>query len=251
VPADLTTIRSQHATAGQHTRSTQRQRSATTVRRPIVSQLRRHLQHPLTRGQQLLGQLMTDPAGAFHRPGPLRPRLGPPQQPLGLDRRGAHPQLAQRLLRGVDGHRRVRGLVRIHPDHYHRHDWHLLPLPGGQDRGGHAQFQESQRCSRPSFDPRHGEAPARWHVVRKPSPAGAGSGYENQACRDLSTLRARLTAIPARPATPANNWGLSRGTPSKVRHCRGRTRYPFTRLSKLIVPGTSPRKPASCQWICQ
>ena len=25
--------------------------------------------------------------------------------------------------------------------------------------------------SRPSFEPRHGEAPARWHVVRKPSPA--------------------------------------------------------------------------------
>jgi hypothetical protein len=36
--------------------------------------------------------------------------------------------------------------------------------------------------------------------------AGAGSGSESQACRDLSTLRARLTAIPARPATPINNW---------------------------------------------
>ena len=34
----------------------------------------------------------------------------------------------------------------------------------------------------------------------------AGSGYESQACRDLSTLRARLTAIPARPATPTYNW---------------------------------------------
>ena len=32
---------------------------------------------------------------------------------------------------------------------------------------------------------------------------------------------------------------------------RGRARYPFTRLSKLFVPGTSLRKPASCQWICQ
>src|SRR5215831_2416323 len=109
-------------------------------------------------------------------------------------------------IRGVDGHRRVRGLVRIHSDHYYRHDWHLLPLSGGEYRGGHAQFQESQRRSRPSFEPRHGEAPARWHVVRKPSPAGAGSGYENRAYWDLSTLRARLTAIPAGPATPASNW---------------------------------------------
>jgi hypothetical protein len=41
----------------------------------------------------------------------------------------------------------------------------------GEDRGGHAQFQGSHRRSRPSFEPRHGEAPARWHVVRKPSPA--------------------------------------------------------------------------------
>jgi hypothetical protein len=31
--------------------------------------------------------------------------------------------------------------MRIHPDHHHRHDWHLLPLPGDEDRGGHAQFQ--------------------------------------------------------------------------------------------------------------
>ena len=38
--------------------------------------------------------------------------------------------LAQRLLSGVDRHRRVRGLVRIHPDH-HRHESHLLPRPGG------------------------------------------------------------------------------------------------------------------------
>ena len=40
---------------------------------------------------------MTDPAGALYRPGPLRPGLRPGQQPLGLDRRGAHLQLAQRL----------------------------------------------------------------------------------------------------------------------------------------------------------
>src|SRR5262249_19223085 len=40
---------------------------------------------------------------------------------------------------------------------------------------------------------------------------GAGSGYESQACRDLSTLRARPTAFPAGPATPANNWADTAG----------------------------------------
>ena len=54
------------------------------------------------------------------------------------------------------------------------------------------------------------------HATARPRQAGtsfesqatsaAGSGYESQACRDLSTLRARLTAIPARPATPTHNW---------------------------------------------
>jgi hypothetical protein len=58
-------------------------------------QLGRHVQHPLTGRQQLLGQQMTQPARAFDRPGPLGPRLRPRQQPLGLHRRGAHPQLTK------------------------------------------------------------------------------------------------------------------------------------------------------------
>jgi len=154
-------------------------------------------------------------------------------------------------IRGVDGHRRVRGLVRIHPDHYHRHDWHLLPLPGGQDRGGHAQFQESQRRSRPSFEPCHGEAPARWHVVR--------SQAQQEPAADMRTgptgtsQRYEPGSLPSRPGPQRlpTIGRLSRGTPSTVRHCRGRTRYPFTRLSKLFVPGTSLRKPGSCPWTCQ
>ena len=52
-------------------------------------------------------------------------------------------------------------------------------------------------------------APLLSHATARPRQAGtsfesqaqqrAGSGYESQTCRDLSTLRARLTAIPARP----------------------------------------------------
>jgi hypothetical protein len=47
-------------------------------------QLGRHIQHPLTRGGQLLGQQMAHPARAFDRPGALQPGLRPPQQPLRL-----------------------------------------------------------------------------------------------------------------------------------------------------------------------
>src|SRR5262249_55579217 len=44
-------------------------------------QLGRHVQHPLPRCQQLLGQQVTGPAGAFHRPAPAAPGLPPPPPP--------------------------------------------------------------------------------------------------------------------------------------------------------------------------
>ena len=51
-----------------------------------AGQLRLHVQHPLARRDQLLGQQPT--AGALHRPGPLRPQPPPTRrQLLGLDRR--------------------------------------------------------------------------------------------------------------------------------------------------------------------
>jgi len=61
-------------------------------------QLGRHIQHLLTRGDQLLGQQAPQPGGALHRPGPLRPG-GRPRQQLGrLGRASIYPYLAQRLL---------------------------------------------------------------------------------------------------------------------------------------------------------
>ena len=47
-----------------------------------------------------------------------------------------------------------------------------------------------------SFEPRHGEVPAGWHVVRKPAQQG-GRRLESQAHRDLSTLRPG--SLPSRP----------------------------------------------------
>jgi hypothetical protein len=90
------------------------------------AQLGLHVQHPLTRRHQLLGQQVPQPAGPLDRPGPLRPRLRPRQQPFCLHGAGAHPQLTQPLFRPADRHRRVRGLVRVDPDHHYRH---RTPLP--------------------------------------------------------------------------------------------------------------------------
>src|SRR5690348_6688584 len=108
--------------------------------------------------------------------------------------------------------------MRIHPDHHHRHHWHLLPLPGGKTVAGTPNSRDHIGASRSSYEPRHGEAPARWHVVRKPSPArGLAGGSKEPARRDLSTLRPRLTAIPARPATPTNNWAdIARGAGAEL-----------------------------------
>ena len=89
------------------------------------AELGRHIQHPLIRGQQLLGQQVAQPADALYRPGPLRPGRGPGQQPLRLGGAGTDPQLTQRLLGRADRHRRVRGLVRVNPDQH----CHERPLP--------------------------------------------------------------------------------------------------------------------------
>ena len=73
-------------------------------------------------------------------------------------------------------------------------------------RGGHAQFQGSRAAlAQPLMS--HAKARPRHAGTSFESQAsqGAGSGCESQASRDLSTLRARLTAIPYRPATPTNN----------------------------------------------
>jgi hypothetical protein len=116
------------------------------VHRPIRqqphpgAQLGLHVQDPLTRGQQLLGQQVTQAARALDGPGPLRPGRRPGQQLLGLRYRSTHAQLTQRLLRRADRHRRVRALVRI--DAYHHCSHERPSLNAGCDRGGHALFQD-------------------------------------------------------------------------------------------------------------
>src|SRR6516162_1638483 len=98
--------------------------------------------------------------------------------------------------------------MRVDPDHHRHHDNALLPV---------LDLDQRPRRARPIPGITLGaRAPLMSHATARPRQAGtsfesqatsaAGSGYESQACRDLSTLRARLTAIPARPATPTYNW---------------------------------------------
>jgi hypothetical protein len=96
------------------------------------------IQHPLTRGQQLLGQQVAHPPGTLDCPGALRPGRSPPQQLIRLPGAGTYPQLTQFLLGRADHHRRVRGLVRIDPDHHCRHGTTSYPGRGKGSRGGHA-----------------------------------------------------------------------------------------------------------------
>jgi hypothetical protein len=63
--------------------------------------------------------------------------------------------------------------------------------------------------------PRRGPGTLARRSETRPS-KGADSGFESQARRDLSTLRARLTAIPARPATPPSNWTPTTSCPTET-----------------------------------
>jgi len=96
------------------------------------------------------------PAGAFHRPGPLRPGRRPLQQPLRLTSRGSYPHLAKRPFIRAGRYRRVQALMRARTDHHYRHD---LPLPSlfGR-RGPWRACLIPGRPRRTSFEPRHGKA---------------------------------------------------------------------------------------------
>ena len=119
----------------------------------------------LTGRDQLLGQQVPQPVGAFHRPGPLRPGRCPGQQPLCLRGRGPDPHLAQRGLIRIDRHRRVRSLVRVHADHHHRHD---LPLSSHSRQKGTAadmSYYGSVIVAPLTSHTHHPGHPGRWRVA--------------------------------------------------------------------------------------
>jgi hypothetical protein len=123
-------------------------------------QLGLHVQHPLTRRDQLLGQ-----------------------QLLRLHGRGPNPYLAQWYLIRAERHRRMRTLVRVHPDHHCRH---RLPLSSRAPAGPVAGMPNSGSISgRTSFEPRHGKGPTGWHIVIKPGQA-AGRRFGSQPIGPLN-----------------------------------------------------------------
>ena len=118
-------------------------------------QLWRDIQHPLPGRDQLLGQQMPQPAGALHRPGPLRPVRCPRHQLLRLGRGRADPQPAQRLFACANRHRGMRAFVRVHPDHHAIISTLQDPHQG---KGTAAGMPNSGSASaRASFEPRHGK----------------------------------------------------------------------------------------------
>ena len=169
-------------------------------------QLRLHVQHPLTRGQQLLGQQMAHTLSAPGRPGPLRPGVRPRQQLLRLASAGTYSQLTQRLFGHINRHGRMRGLVRINSDHHCHHGCPpVSPLTSWARPWRARLIPGIPAGARASFEPRHGEAPASWHVVRKPSPRGRQAVKEPSPPGPLNATTPRSLPSRPRPAASAHN----------------------------------------------
>ena len=92
-------------------------------------QRRRHVQHRLPGGDELLGEQIAHPTGRLHRPRPRPDTVSPLQQLAHLTSPGAHLDPSQLVLASIQHRRRVRPLVRVHSDH-HIHRWVLLSLLG-------------------------------------------------------------------------------------------------------------------------
>src|SRR3954452_1274615 len=84
-------------------------------------ELGRHVQHPLTVGQQPLGDRPSDPVRALDGPHPTPPLPPDPQQLPVAAPVGAEPARGAQHLPGIARLDRDRPLVRVHPDHHKIH----------------------------------------------------------------------------------------------------------------------------------
>src|SRR5215468_8577930 len=95
----------------------------------------------------------------------------------------------------------MRALVRVDPDHHCHHEH---PPTASRESGTAAGMPYYSAGARASFEPHHGKTPAGQHLDLKPGhtrPAG-GSGASPPGPLNAT---ARLTAIPARSATPTTS----------------------------------------------
>jgi hypothetical protein len=106
----------------------------------------------------------------------------------------------------------------------------LLPNPdlGAKTAAGTPNFRELAGA-RASFEPRHGEAPARWHVVKKPGPTkGPAGGYRASPPGPLNATTP--SSLPSRPGPAA---------PATIRRVRARPeprQHSQSVLGMLIEP---------------
>jgi hypothetical protein len=84
----------------------------------------RDVEHLFTPCHELLGQQVAHPAGRLDGPPPLLERFGPAHELFDLTTSGTHLDAGDLIFSLVDGHRRVRCLMRVDPDH-HLHDYLL------------------------------------------------------------------------------------------------------------------------------
>ena len=128
---------------------------------------------------QLLGHQVAQARGALHRPGALRPRHRPFDQLLSLPGRRADPQPAQLPLIRATGRRRVRALVRVHPDHHCRHGTALSHACGQRKRPRQAcLITDHWGCSRlfRTTPRQESDRPAPRSKARPPTRPAGGSG---------------------------------------------------------------------------
>ena len=148
-------------------------------------QRRRHVHDVLPDGEELLGEEVTEPAGRLDGPQPLGIVDGPLEQPLDLQAVGPKRQLPELVLRVVDGHRRVGGLVRIDADEHHRD-------PSFRSWKATTGKPDVVECS-PLSSHAVAEEPGGWHFGVKSQPEG-GRHFKSQSAGILETLGPRLSA---------------------------------------------------------
>ena len=142
---------------------------------------RRHIQHRLPVGDELLSKKVAKTSGALHGPDPFRPALGPAQEPFehrfGCD----HTQLSEQTTFFVERDGGVRRLVRIDPDGDHEQ-----PPSDDRDldhRGGQPDFKGSVSRLYRATPAAVGGQPARYEGA---TPRGVGKERGSQPVTDLA-----------------------------------------------------------------
>ena len=156
-------------------------------------QRRRHVDHPLAGGDELLGEQIAHPAGRLHRPRP-RPDTVSPRQQLGhLSAAGAHGELPQFTLPPVEHRRRVRPLVRVDSDHHvHRLGPPLQRLGTVASTPDSKDWRVplvSHTTARPRQDDTSFVSQTMIGRHSESDPAGASRRYENPAAPTNETIR--------------------------------------------------------------